>query len=268
MTRLLLICCAQPFAQYRNPFTFFYAQTFPLPPKSTIIGMLQNATNRYYDEKFWDLKISVHGGFESVFWSYNSMIKGEVFFKDGKLLNKPDEKPLPLYGNHKTSQRTPVIMQELYNGHLWIFIHDENGFPYWDELVRAIKTPNKVLSLGRTEDVIFIKEVYEGQEIQHSPKKIEKNLWTRYPTYLSHEVPLKNKKYPVYSVPVKVVFKNNNIPIKSKIEIDKTTRRDPEFKTVVYAGIDSALYLNEPIDADIFKINENTFVIPVKYGWL
>lgn len=268
MARLLLICCIQPFAQYRNPFTFFYAQTFPLPPKSTIIGMLQNATNRYYDESFWNLEISIHGGFESVFWSYSNLIKGEIYLKDGKLLNKPKGKPLPLYGGYKTSQRTPVIMQELYNGHLWIFIRDKNDFPYWNELVQAIKNPNKVLSLGRTEDIIFIKEVHEGQEIQHSSKIIKKNLWTRYPTYLTHKIPLKNKKYPVYSVPVKVVFKNNDMPIKSKQEIDKTTKRDSEFKTVVYAGIDSALYLTESIEADILKINEKIFAIPVKYGWL
>ena len=41
-----------PFAQYRNPFTFFYAQTFPLPPKSTIVGMLQNLTGEYFDNKY------------------------------------------------------------------------------------------------------------------------------------------------------------------------------------------------------------------------
>ncbi|MGB9831021.1 MAG: CRISPR-associated protein Cas5, partial [Fervidicoccus fontis] len=38
----------QPFAQYRNPFTFYYAQTYPLPPKSTILGMLQNAVEDWY----------------------------------------------------------------------------------------------------------------------------------------------------------------------------------------------------------------------------
>lgn len=268
MTRLLLIHCTQPFAQYRNPFTFFYAQTFPLPPKSTIVGMLQNATNRYYDETFWDLEISVHGGFESTFWSYSSMIKGEVYFENGKLWNKPKGTPLPLYGNYKTSQRTPVIMQELYNGHLWIFIRDRNGFPYWDELIQAITIPNKVLCLGRTEDIIFIRNVKEGQAIQQNSETIKKNLWVHYPTYLKDDIPLKNKKYPVYSIPVKVVFKNNDTPIKSKLEIDKTTERDSKFKTVVYAGLDSAFYLTEPIEADVFKIGEQTFTIPVDNGWL
>lgn len=268
MTRLLSIYCTQPFAQYRNPFTFFYAQTFPLPPKSTIIGMLQNATGRYYDETFWDLEISVHGGFESVFWNYSSMIKGDVYFENGKLLNKPKNKPLPLYGGYKTSQRTPVIMQELYNGHLWIFIRDKDGFQHWDELVQALKVPNKVLCLGRTEDIIFIKNVLKAHEIQQSPETAKKSLWIQYPTYLTDDISLKNKKYPVYSIPVKVIFKNNDTAIKSKFEIKPETERESEFKTVVYAGSDSAFYLTESIEVDLFRIDGKTFTIPVRYGWL
>ena len=46
--KIFLMEIFQPFAQYRNPFTFYYAQTYPLPPKSTIIGMLQNAQNDWY----------------------------------------------------------------------------------------------------------------------------------------------------------------------------------------------------------------------------
>ncbi|MEM5832075.1 MAG: CRISPR-associated protein Cas5, partial [Candidatus Aenigmatarchaeota archaeon] len=63
--RVLYIEIFQPFAQYRNPFTFYYAQTYPLPPKSTIIGMLQNAVGDWYGNKYrdswWKLKVSVHG---------------------------------------------------------------------------------------------------------------------------------------------------------------------------------------------------------------
>ena len=70
--RTLFLEIFQPFTQYRNPFTFYYAQTPPLSPKSTIIGMLQNAVegwygSRFYIEKWWELKISIHGRFESVF---------------------------------------------------------------------------------------------------------------------------------------------------------------------------------------------------------
>jgi len=262
MIRTLLLQCTQPFAQYRNPFTFYYAQTFPLPPKSTIIGMLQNATGRYYNQKFWELQVSVHGGFESIFWNYSSMVKGDITLSNGKLINQN----FPLYGAMKTSQRTPINMQELYNGHLWIFIRASEEFPYWNELKQALNNPSKVLCLGRTEDIIFIKEV---QEISpDSLITINKSLWMHYPTYLKNGVPIKNKRYPVYSFPIQVVFKNNDIPIKSKTEIDKKTERDTKFETFVYAGTDSAFYFNTPICAEAFRTEKDIFVIPTEYGWM
>ena len=272
MTRTLLLHCTQPFAQYRNPFTFYYAQTFPLPPKSTIIGMLQNATGKYYCGEFWKLQVSIHGGFESVFWNYSCMIKGDVKLMNGKLMNKVMNKEFPLYGDAKTSQRTPINMQELYNGHLWIFIRADEGFPYWNKLKQALEAPSKVLCLGRTEDVIFIQKV---QEISpEGEETIKKSLWTHYPTYLRsrdrhlRNIPLKNKKYPVYSIPIQVIFKNNGKPIESKTELTKKTERDTQFKTLIYAGLDSAFYLDGQIEAEIFRVDGNTFTIPVKYGWI
>src|SRR3989338_7062233 len=105
-TKTLFLELFQPFAQYRNPFTFYYGQTFPLPPKSTIIGMLQNACTMYYNEKFWYLKVSVHGGFESTFWNYKSLIKGNVSLeKYGKNIMLVNQKRL-LYGHGLRSQRS------------------------------------------------------------------------------------------------------------------------------------------------------------------
>ncbi|MEM3374260.1 MAG: CRISPR-associated protein Cas5, partial [Candidatus Woesearchaeota archaeon] len=77
----------QPFAQYRNPFTFYYAQSFPLPPKSTVIGMLQNACDDWYGhknlEEWKNLKVSIHGGCESIFWNYQQLIKGNIEIENG-----------------------------------------------------------------------------------------------------------------------------------------------------------------------------------------
>src|SRR3989338_563722 len=257
MTKTLLLKCTQPFAQYRNPFTFYYAQTFPLQPKSTIIGMLQNAVGDWYGNKYgidnwWNLKISVHGGFESTFWNYSSMIKGDIFFKEnGDLVNKQKTKNgvavLPLYGNSKTSQRTPVNMQELYNGHLWIFIRSDN-FPAWPELKKALEEPRKVFSLGRSEDIIFVKSVQEV--IANETKCIGKNLWLHYPTYFKWGMPLKNKKFPVYSMASRVVFTNQGIPIKNKSELNSNTLREAKFDPLIYSGLDYAIYLKQAIMVD------------------
>ncbi|MCX8174232.1 MAG: type I-B CRISPR-associated protein Cas5b [Thermoplasmata archaeon] len=266
-TEFLFMEFFQPFAQYRNPFTFYYAQTYPLPPKSTIIGMLQSALGDWYGsnlgtDRWWNLKVSVHGGFESVFWNYQSLIKGTVELKGAKLMNQG----LPLYGGGITSQRTPVHQQELFNGHLYIFIKGDSQL--LDDIKEAIEHPKKVLCLGRSEDVVFLRNCEFTQASKKN--KVKKSLWLTYPTYLLKEhLPIQNQKYPVFSVPVKVLFKNGNENVTSKAEITKNTKREVVFNTVVFTGTDYVVYLNNrEIDVEVFDIKGKNFKIPTKAGWL
>lgn len=224
--------------------------------------MLQNATGKYYDEAFWNLKVSVHGGFESIFWNYGQMIKGNTNLEGSKLMNQG----LPLYGASKTSQRTPINMQELYNGHLWIFIKAEDDFPYWTELKESLESPKKTLSLGRSEDVIFLKEV---QEIENSEiKKVENNLRLVYPMYLRNDLPIRNQQYPVYSFPTKVLFKNDEKVISTRTELSKKTKRESTFSTVVYTGLNFTAYVSKQMDVEVFEYNGKRFKIPVQHGWI
>ncbi len=276
LANILFIEIFQPFAQYRNPFTFYYAQTYPLPPKSTIIGMLQNALgdwygNEYGIEKWYKLKVSVHGGFESVFWNYQSLIKGEITIKEGKLMNKPENEYLPLYGEYKTSQRSPVYQQELFNGHLYIFIRDDEG-NLIKKIKEALEKPSKILYLGRSEDVVFIKTV---KEIEIKNDKIEGDIKLTYPTYLLlNRLPIKNQKYPVYSIPTKIIFRNNNTNVKHKSEINNnTTEREVKFEQVIYTGYDYSIIFKEdvPIELQYVNINDkenNKEITILESGWL
>lgn len=267
-TKTLLLELFQPFAQYRNPFTFYYAQTFPLPPKSTIVGMLQNATGLYYNEDFWNLKVSIHGGFESTFWNYQQLIKGEI-----KLQNVNNQLTLvnqerTLYGMGLKSQRTPINQQELFNGHLWIFLRGE------EELISKINTSlekqQKILSLGRSEDVIFIKTVKMCEENQITKSTAKKNLWLfDKPMYIKKEgFSIKNDKYPVYSIPTKVLFKNKGITITSKAELSKETVREPKFETVIYTGTDYIIHLSNEVEVEDITLDKLKFRIPTEWGWL
>ncbi|MCD6483143.1 MAG: CRISPR-associated protein Cas5 [Candidatus Aenigmarchaeota archaeon] len=279
----------QPFAQYRNPFTFYYAQTYPLPPKSTIIGMLQNLVDDYYGhvhgvENWWKLKVSIHGGFESIFWGYQQLIKGETSLSTNGLLNKHDRNPLGkvwhlLYHSNIKAQRTPVYQQELFNGHLFIFLQGNA------DLVGLIKSSlenqKKVLYLGRSEDVMFIKNIVDidACNIEKEIKTVKKNIWLGYPTYIKlkdrdrgKKFPIKNEKFPVYSIPTRVEFWNSNNRIKNKAELSKETERKVDFETVIYTGLDYVVYLSGEVKIEIFKINLNgkdfIFKIPVDFGWL
>lgn len=274
--KTLLIELFQPFAQYRNPFTFYYAQSYPLPPKSTIIGMLQNTLNDWYGhnkgiDEWWNLRVSIHGGFESVFWNYQQLIKGT---KTGISLVRFKEKPtlwnqnLPLYGFPMTSQRSPVFQQELFNGWLYILIKGEESF--LNEIKDALKKPRKVLSLGRSEDIIFIRRVefVEGKLKQNSARDVA----IKYPTYVKvNAETLRKKEYPMYSIPVRVVFRNNGKPVKHKVEINAETFRDVKFESVIYVGTWTYLKFEKKVSLEEYIADGMRFKIindESASGWL
>ena len=283
--KTLLIEFFQPFAQYRNPFTFYYSQTYPLPPKSTIVGMLQNALGDWYGNerginKWWSLKVSVHGGFESVFWNYQQLIKGEVslvrFRGKPTLWNQWSTKKErgklnqgPIHSTSWTLRRVPapVFQQELFNGWLYIFLrHEDEGF--LEEIKSALENPKKVLSLGRSEDVVFVKHI---GFIEGTNKKA-KEIAIRYPTYVATSVEmLKKKEYPTYSIPTKVVFRNDGKPVRHKAEISRDTLRDVEFKSVIYVGAWTFLKFNKEVDLEEYILRGKKFkVVSDKNasGWL
>lgn len=260
----------QPFAQYRNPLTFDYAQSYPLPPKSTIIGMLQNALGRYYDESLYDLKVSVHGLFETKLWNYQSLILGKISLRkyNGRL--KLWNKGYPIYSESIKSQRRPTFQEELFNGHYYIFLKSEEDMLL--EIEESLSKPSKLLYLGRSEDLIFIRGVHRGFDLEE--KKVKKNIWLTYPTYIRLEYndksfPLKDRKFPVYSIPVKVLFKNDNQIISNKAELSDSTDRVPEFETVIYTGRDQVVYLKDEMAVEIYHISDDlVFKIPKEFGWL
>ena len=269
--KILFLEIFQSFAQYRNPFTFYYAQTYPLPPKSTIIGMLQNAVedwygNKYGVEKWWDLKVSIHGGFESVFWNYQNLVKGYVEFdKNMRLINQK----LPLYGEGLTSKREPVYQQELFNGHLYIFISGEDA-EIINKIKEALEKPKKVLSLGRSEDIIFIRDIKLLEKGRNS-EPAEGDIKLTFPTYIMEKnFPINMKKYPVYSIPVKIIFKNGNFSVKNKSEITKSTKREVEFERVIYTGYEYSILLKEgeTVNVEVYKVREKEIRIIENYGWL
>ncbi|MEM5832383.1 MAG: type I-E CRISPR-associated protein Cas5/CasD, partial [Candidatus Aenigmatarchaeota archaeon] len=170
------------------------------------------------------------------------------------------------------SQRSPVYQQELFNGHLYIFIKSENN-ELLDEIKNSLENPKKVLYLGRSEDIIFIKDV---KEIKNDVGriKVKESVKLTYPTYILAEgFPIKNKKYPVYFIPVKVIFENNGKRVKHKAEINKNTERKVEFKSVIYTRYNSTIILKkeeckEGIEVEIYRIGNKEIMIFEKWGWI
>ena len=240
--------------------------------------MLQNALNDWYGvehglETWWNLKVSVHGGFESVFWNYQQLIKAAktgislVRFRGKPTLWNQDR---PLYGYPLTSQRSPVSQQELFNGWIYLLLKGEKCL--LNEIKEALMHPRKVLSLGRSEDVVFIRKVkfVEGKE------KRAKEVAFKIPTYVATPIEHLQKKeqkkeYPTYSIPIKVVFRNEERPVKHKAEINTNTFRDVEFKTVIYVGAWTFLKFKEKVTLEEYSIEGKTLKVVTDgsvSGWL
>ncbi len=271
MDKTIIIEVFQPFAQYRNPFTFDYAQTYPLSPKSTIVGMLQNATGNYYDERISEVQVSIHGLFESFFWNYQSFILGDIKLVTHRGRLKLWNKGYPLYNENKKSQRSPSYQQELFNGHYYIFLRGDRDII--GEIEECLKRPAKPLYLGRAEDVIFIRRIHNTFDVEE--REVKSNLWLTYPTYikLEHEdtfFPIRDKRFPVYSIPKKVLFKNKGSSIISnKAELNPSTERVPEFENVMYTGMNQVIFLEDRVMVEKFRLNDGfIFKIPLNFGWL
>ncbi|AAB85576.1 unknown [Methanothermobacter thermautotrophicus str. Delta H] len=260
----------QPFAQFRNPFTFDYAQTYPLSPKSTVTGMLQNATGRYYDQDISEISVSIHGLFESTFWNYQSFIVGDIALKYHHNKLKLWNKGYPLYSVNKKSQRSPSYQQELFNGHYYIFLRGDDDII--EEVCDSLRKPTKPLSLGRSEDIIFIRGIHRDFEVIE--REVKKNLWMTYPTYIKlsngkTHFPIRNERFPVYSIPERVIFRNGESIISNKAEIGESTERIPTFQTVIYTGMNQVIFLNDTVRTEIYKLEDgSTFKIPADFGWL
>ena len=305
--KILFIYFFQPFAQYRNPFTFYYAQSYPLPPKTTIIGLLQNITRRYFDETLWNLKVSVHGGFESRFWDFQQLIGTEKLFiaeYGGRVYLHADfdGKKLPVYGTltrliAKAYRRGATRQEILFNGHIFVFIRGEAEL--LEKIYNTLKNPPQVLRLGRSEDIVFIRDLrwVSSDTAKVKIVKVKESIELAFPTYirLSDELKLKGRslhRFATFMVPIHQKFYAHRIikrrrkknmgetsikSVRSLAELFsfpfKMRCRDISFATVIWTGFNAVLEFDEPTDVLFISIKNRgigmlRFRIIEEFGWL
>lgn len=166
----------QPQAHYRVPFTFQRRHTYPIPPYSTVKGMLcnllgirkgievieeNNMDNRdlLILNKMRSLKISICGSFESktseYTWFRNLSKKSHL-----DRFGYPENRKVSCHVEHPGGQ-IPVTVDILNEVRIKIYLyHEERDF--LERIKSAIENPAERLSplhLGRAEDIIMIQEV-------------------------------------------------------------------------------------------------------------
>lgn len=164
--KVLRLKIYQPHAHYRVPFTFRKRHTYPIPPYSTVIGLICNVLGirDQSDENFKKLKsglsLAIYGNFESITKEYvwfRNLQKEYHVEKFGIIENRKDQE-LPEHPGGQMPTRIDVL--ENVRLVVYIALSDEE---FLETLKNAFIEPTKrvyPLHLGRAEDLI----VFDGKK--------------------------------------------------------------------------------------------------------
>lgn len=125
----------QETACYKKPFATKIAETYPLPPYSTVIGMVHKILQAEPGEYF-PMNISVQGEYESIFSNYQN---------------------LRMYKGKDKVTAMPRNVHQLLNINLIIHIQAEKEII--DKIYHNITNGIESFTLGRNEDLVRIDEI-------------------------------------------------------------------------------------------------------------
>lgn len=140
----------QETACYKKPMAFKVSETYPLPPYSTVKGMLHSVLDA---KEFIPMQISIQGDYDTLMVDYQK----HYFFKKANT----NEFVLTLAGldtdiEPKDISSMPIYTHMLYNVNLLIHVQAEEVI--LKELVGSIFNGSTHLSLGRWEDLVRVDE--------------------------------------------------------------------------------------------------------------
>ncbi len=161
--KYLKLCLFQETACYKKPFAFKVAETYPLPPYSTVRGMLHKILQAKSGEYF-PMNISIQGEYESIFSNYQN---------------------LRMYKGKEQVTAMPRNVHQLF--HVNLVLHIQAQDEIIDTLYQNIINGKESFTLGRNEDIVRVDKV----KIIPVPQKMAAmiNHYNAYvPEPYSHEV--------------------------------------------------------------------------------
>ena len=161
MERAIRLQCFQNLVNYRKPTSFSIKETFPLPPYSTVLGMIHAACNF---KEFHPMKLSIQGtnkGTISELYTRYSFSPGTKY-EEGRhqICIEDGEK----YGIFRGIAHVELVCENQMVIHI---IPKEEDF---DKVYHSLKYPNEYLSLGRYEDLLDVEcvdivNVYKDKQV-------------------------------------------------------------------------------------------------------
>ena len=133
--KILKLKLFQETACYKKPFAFKVAETYPLPPYSTIIGMFHKIIGAKSREYF-PMNISVQGNYESIFSNYQN---------------------LRMFKGKDQVTAMPRNVHQLLNVELLIHLKADDEIV--DKIYDNIINGKEIFTLGRNEDLVRIEEI-------------------------------------------------------------------------------------------------------------
>ncbi len=174
--KVIKLVCKQTLVNYRKPTSFKIKESYPLPPYSTVIGMIHKACSF---TEYHPMKISIqgtrHGQVSDMYTKYTFSV-GKKYESDRHNLWVKDEENNQ-YGITQGIGYTELLTEV----ELVIHIQPDNQ----EELMSIyenLKKPSVYLSLGRHEDLLDITKV----EIQNC--KEVKNVFGKHDIYIPLEM--------------------------------------------------------------------------------
>lgn len=184
MKQVLKIKIYQPDAHYRVPFSYQRRFTYPIPPYSTVKGLICNLLG-IRDDTDERLKKIREGLSLAIYGRYESLVKEYIWFRnleEGSHINRFNSVTNRVIDNipqHPGGQ-LPVTVDVLHNVYLIIYIyHSDTNF--LKNIKDAFENPSKRIStihLGRAEDWLVSKEIKYPVELrQGSVMSINHFAW-------------------------------------------------------------------------------------------
>lgn len=201
--KILKLKLYQETACYKKPFAFKVAETYPLPPYSTVIGMLHKILQAKTGEYF-PMNISIQGNYESIFSNYQN---------------------LRMFKGKDQVTAMPRNIHQLLNVELVIHVKAEDEII--DKLYTNITQGVETFTLGRNEDLVRVDEIKIIQEPKIEEYKLEN---VKYNAYIPSEkiqginyrlnttYTIKNDLRKWEKVDVKYVEKHTNIDLEEALQ--------------------------------------------------
>ena len=151
--KILKLRLFQETACYKKPFAFKFEETYPLPPYSTVIGMLHKILGAKSGE-YYPMNISIQGDYESLNLNYIRKIKFATEKKKREYKRK--------YNIDMDATTAPFYTQFLFNVNLIIHVKAEDDII--DKIYNNIISGKESFTLGRNEDLVRIDGISYVQE--------------------------------------------------------------------------------------------------------